>query len=120
MKLVATLRQTEKGKYYMWESGTAIQENFKGKAVKRKVFVFFEKSCKKPVTTPVKISVIDGFRSFYQWTNEEGKPVVISTLVIQNYEIAENQDRRFKENKNLPNGVSDKDLFTNANGVVPF
>lgn len=120
MKLVATIRQTENGKYFCWEMGTAIAENFEGKKIRRKVFVFFDKSCNKPTTTPIKISVNDGFRSFYQWTNEKGNPVVVSTLVIRDYEIVETVDRRKREYKNSPKGISDKDLFTNADGVVPF
>lgn len=120
MKLFATIRQTENGKYFCWESGTEVQNNFKGKKIKRKVFVFFGKGCKKPVSVPVKISVIDGFRSFYQWKTDEDKTVVVSTLVVQNYEIVNTGDLRHKDEKENATGITDKELFTNADGIVPF
>jgi hypothetical protein len=121
MKVVITVRQTENGKYFFWEQGTVIQKNFKGVKTKRKVFVFFDKSCNKPISTPVKITVLDGFRGFYKWTSEEGKEITCSTMLIQNYEII--KDPYLKENKELrekATGMDNQSLFTNANGIVPF
>lgn len=121
MRVIATIRQTENGRYFHWESGTAVLENHKGKTIRRKVFVFFK--CSKPTSVPVKISVKEGFRSFYQWKNEEGKIVVMSTLVVQDYEVIDIGDLRKKEMKDVRENatkIKSSDLFSNANGVVPF
>lgn len=121
MRVIATIRQTENGRYFHWESGTAVLENHKGKTIRRKVFVFFK--CRKPTSVPVKISVKEGFRSFYQWKNEEGKIVVMSTLVVQDYEEVNTGDLRKKEMKEVKEnatGIKDKDLFSNRGGIVPF
>jgi hypothetical protein len=121
MKVVTTIRQTENGKYFCWEGGTEIQANYEGKKVKRKVFVFFDKGCSKPTSTPVKISVLDGFRSFYQWTSKEGNIVTCSTMYILNYEVVEEiNTRNDKKLKEKITGIDSKNLFTSANGVVPF